>query len=73
MTKIAEKAELEPAQTPRSWAGSVVWAAIVMALLLTLAVVANLAIGRVIHWEIVSGFALVGVVFLSIGRRYQTV
>ena len=44
-----------------------------MALLLTLAVVANLAIGRVSHWEIVSGFAIVGVVFLSIGRRYRTV
>ncbi|MEE8045282.1 MAG: hypothetical protein V3T49_00425 [Dehalococcoidia bacterium] len=44
-----------------------------MAVVLTVAVVVNLAIGRVIHWPIVSVLGGVGFVFLVIGRKYKTI
>ena len=56
----------------RPWQTSVAWSAITMAVLLTVAVVANVVIGRVIHWEIVTGLGVLGFVFLTIGRRYRT-
>ena len=49
------------------------FAAIAVALVLAVAVGANLAIGRIIHWNIVSVFAVIGFVFLAIGRKYKTV
>ena len=44
-----------------------------MAILLFVAVVLNVIVGRVIHWEIVTGLGILGFVFLSIGRRYRTI
>lgn len=63
-------------QTPvanRTWSSSVFWSTLTMAALLVLAVVGNLAVGRVIHWEIVSVLGVLGFVFLTIGRRYRTI
>jgi len=40
---------------------------------LAVAVVANLAIGRVIHWDIVTVLGFTGFLFLTIGRKYITV
>ncbi|MDP6666619.1 MAG: hypothetical protein QF357_04385 [Dehalococcoidia bacterium] len=40
---------------------------------MTVAVVVNLAIGRVIHWDLVTLFGLIGFGFLVIGRRFRTV
>ena len=57
----------------RSWPSSIVFAAIAVAVVLAIAVVGNLAIGRVIHWDIVSVLGVVGFVFLSIGRKYRTI
>ena len=48
-------------------------AAIAVAVVLTVAVLANLAIGRIIHWNIVSVFGVIGFVFLTIGRKYKTI
>ncbi len=60
-------------RTLRPWAASVAWSITAIVLVLTIAVVVNLAIGRVIHWEIVGVSAALGFVFLSIGRRYRTI
>lgn len=57
----------------RPWAKSIAWSAVTMAVLLFVAVLANVLIGRVIHWEIVTGLGVLGFIFLSIGRRYRTI
>ncbi len=57
----------------RPWPSSVVWSAITMAVLLFVAVAVNVLVGRVIHWEIVTGLGVLGFFFLSIGRRYRTI
>ena len=44
-----------------------------MALVLTVAVVVDLAIGRVIHWDIVSVLGTIGFVFLTVRRKYKTI
>ena len=44
-----------------------------MALVLAVAVVVNLAIGCVIHWDIVSVLGTIGFVFLTIGYKYKTI
>ena len=49
------------------------FAAVAVMVVLAIAVLANLAIGRVIHWNIVSVFAVIGFVFLTIGRKYKTI
>ncbi|MBT4125265.1 MAG: hypothetical protein HOJ22_08130 [Chloroflexi bacterium] len=49
------------------------FAALAIAIVLTVAVVANLAIGRVIHWDIVTVLGSIGFVFLTIGRKFKTV
>ncbi|MCH7984496.1 MAG: hypothetical protein IIC28_11070 [Chloroflexi bacterium] len=49
------------------------FAAIAVVLVLAVAVVANLVVGRIIHWNIVSVFAVIGFVFLTIGRKYKTI
>ena len=41
-------------------------AAAMMAAILAIAVTANLALGRVIHWDIVTGFGLVGLVAFTL-------
>ena len=45
----------------------------VVMVVMAIAVGANLAIGRIIHWNIVSVFAVIGFVFLVIGRKYKTI
>lgn len=60
-------------KTPRTWKQAVTWSVIALAALLTLSIVVNLAIGRVIHWDIVTGIAVVGFIFLTVGRRYRTI
>lgn len=44
-----------------------------VAIVLSVAVIANLAIGRVIHWDIVTVLGSIGLVFLTIGRRFKTI
>jgi hypothetical protein len=34
---------------------------------------ANLALGRVIHWDIVSVLGAICFVFLTIGRKFRTI
>jgi hypothetical protein len=58
---------------PRSWIGAISFAAIAVAVVFTVAVIANLAIGRVIHWDIVTILGSVGFVFLTIGRKYNSI
>ena len=60
-------------ESSRGWGVSVAFAALAVVAVLTLAIVANLAIGRIIHWNIVSVFGIVGFVFLAIGRKYRTI
>jgi hypothetical protein len=50
-----------------------VFSAMAVAIVLAVAVIVNLAIGRIIHWDIVSVFGIIGFIFLTIGRRYRTV
>lgn len=57
----------------RGWAGSVVFATIAVAVVLAIAVVANLAIGRIIHWDIVTVLGVIGFTFLVVGRKYKTI
>ena len=57
----------------RGWPGSVLFAAIAVMVVMAIAVGANLAIGHIIHWNIVSVFAVIGFVFLVIGRKYKTI
>lgn len=40
---------------------------------MAIAVGANLALGRIIHWNIVAVFAIIGFLFLTIGRKYKTI
>jgi hypothetical protein len=54
----------------RAWPTAVLWAAVVTGAMLALAIVVNMAVGRVIHWDIVIGLGALGFAFLSIGRRY---
>jgi len=35
--------------------------------------VANKAVGRVIHWDIVVVLGVIGFIFLTIGRKFRTV
>jgi hypothetical protein len=53
--------------------GALTFSAIAVAAVLTVAVIVNLAIGRVIHWDIVSVLGAVGFVFLTIGRKFRTI
>ncbi len=57
----------------RPWGRSIAWSAVAMAVVLFAAVAVNVLVGRVIHWEIVTGLGVLGFVFLSIGRRYRTI
>ena len=57
----------------RTWLGALAFSAIAVAVVLTIAVVANLAIGRVIHWDIVSVLGTIGFVVLTIGRKFKSI
>ena len=50
------------------WAVSLALAAAIMAVILAIAISVNLALGRVIHWDIVTVFSLGGLVFLTLMR-----
>ena len=68
----SERAPRDRARESRPWLSSVIWSAVVMALVLSFAVVVNLLIpGRVLHWDIISIMAVVGLIGLSIGRRLR--
>lgn len=78
MAQSAEKSDKQRSHSEdkspnRSWPTSVLWSAVAMAVLLFVAVGVNVLIGRVIHWEIVTGLGVLGFIFLSIGRRYRTI
>ena len=49
------------------------FSAVTVAVVLAVAVIVNLAIGRVIHWDIVSVLGVVGFVFLTVGRKFRTI
>ena len=53
----------------REWPMSVVWAAVVIAVMLTFAVIVNLWIGRTIHWDWVATFGSMAFIGMSIGRK----
>lgn len=77
-SKLTRKESTKPGKdrapvANRTWTSSVIWSTLTMAALLVLAVVGNLAVGRVIHWEIVTVLGVLGFVFLTIGRRYRTI
>lgn len=57
----------------RSWVGALAFSVIAVTVVLTIAVIANLAIGRVIHWEIASVLGTIGFVFLTVGRKFKTI
>jgi hypothetical protein len=74
-SKSASKSTSKVAEVnlERSWPGSIAFSAAAVVIVLTVAVLANLAIGRIIHWEIVTVLGVIGFVFLAIGRKFRTV
>lgn len=51
------------------WLRALMLAAAMMAAILAVAITANLALGRVIHWDIVTGFAFVGLAAFTLMNR----
>lgn len=51
------------------WLRSLLWAAAVMAAIRALAIPTNIAIGRVIHWDIVAMLSPIGLVALTVLHR----
>ena len=56
----------------REWPLPIVWAAVVIAVMLTFAVIMNLWIGRTIHWDWVAIFGSMAFIGMSIGRKART-
>ena len=52
-----------------AWLRSFLWAVLAMAVILAVAVLGNLAVGRVIHWDIVTGLGLFGLAALTYLKR----
>ena len=50
------------------WAVSLASAAAIMAVILSIAIPVNLALGRTIHWDIVTVLSLAGLAFLTLIR-----
>jgi len=74
MTNVKAKSQDSASKDePRSWIRASSFAAIAVTVVFTIAVIANLAIGRVIHWDIVTILGSVGFVFLTIGRKYKSI
>ena len=65
--------KLNSAVVDRTWLGVLAFSAIAVVVVLTIAVIANLAIGRIIHWDIVSVLGTIGFVFLTIGRKFKSI
>jgi hypothetical protein len=72
-SKSQKKSKATQNEPPRSWVNSITFSAIAVVVVMVVAVVVNLAIGRVIHWDIVTAFGVIGFVFLSIGRKYRSI
>ena len=64
---------MNSAVADRTWLGALAFSVIAVSVVLTIAVVANLAIGRIVHWDIVSVLAVIGFVFLTVGRRFKSI
>ena len=64
---------MNSADVNRNWVGALAFSVIAVAVVLAVAVVANLAIVRVIHWDIVSVLGTIGFVFLTVGRKFKTI
>lgn len=58
------------AQLPRAWGRAVAGAILALALILPAAIGFNIAIGRVIHWDIVAVLAVAGFLGLTLVLRY---
>ncbi len=57
-------------RTPLPWSRAAASALLALAVILPLAVVFNLAIGRMIHWDIVATLTGIGVLGLTLAFRY---
>ncbi len=57
-------------RTPLAWNQAGAGALLSLAVVLALAIVFNVAIGRTIHWDIVAALASVGFVGLTLAFRY---
>ncbi|MCH7811375.1 MAG: hypothetical protein IH958_01970 [Chloroflexi bacterium] len=64
---MAERTELA------RWVRSLLWGAAIMALILAIAVPGNFAIGRVIHWEIVTVLGLFGLAAFTLMKRFDKI
>ncbi len=62
--------QLKRDRTPLPWNRAGAGALIALTVVLALAVVFNVAIGRTIHWDIVAALAGVGFVGLTLAFRY---
>ncbi len=52
-----------------AWMHSLAWSGVVMALILAIVIPGNIAIGRTIHWDIVTVLGLGGLLALTVLHR----
>ncbi len=57
-------------KTPLPWSRAGASAFLALAVILPLAIVFNVAIGRMIHWDIVGALSVIGSVGLTLAFRY---
>ena len=57
-------------RTPLPWSRAGAGAFLALAIILPLAIVFNVAIGRQIHWDIVAALSVIGSVGLTLAFRY---
>lgn len=57
-------------KAPLSWSRAAAGAALALAVVLTVAIVFNVAIGRTIHWDIVAALGGAGFLGLTLAFRY---
>ncbi len=65
MADVSKKKE-----PPLPWSRAAASALLALAVILPLAIVFNLAIGRMIHWDIVATLSGIGVLGLTLAFRY---
>ena len=65
MADVSKKKE-----PPLPWTRAAASALLALAVILPLAIVFNLAIGRMIHWDIVATLSGIGVLGLTLAFRY---
>lgn len=61
---------LRKERTPLPWTRAGVGALVSLAVVLSLALVFNVAIGRHIHWDIVAAVSIAGLLGLTLAFRY---